>query len=210
MSSLLKRKKFKVFLTFIALLLFIATFFFLKGTSSVDTQIESGSVASFLNKLPYKEVASLGAVGTQGHQSDDIKGDIVRVEDIRDNYGVNLEDKFGNYALEFVTYANDLFEVNHLTHYAEYYSALAQSIKSKNFPLLFVLRNKEQEGDRERFTLYALASDGSICQMGFDFFIRGDIDEGEDFYTSNSLFNHVTFYKHSCDRGKKVSEILNG
>lgn len=208
MSSFSTKKK--SILLLLVLVCSLSILLFIPKNDGVKAQIENATVQNYLKNLPYKEVSTLGAIGTPGHQSNDLKGDLLVITDIRDNYGSNLDERFRNYTTDFITYANDLFEVNHLTHYADYYSALAQSIKSENFPFFFVLRDKIQEPGRERFTAYALSSDGDLCYLPFDFFIPGDIDEGEDFYTSDSLFNHVTYYKQGCWENKKIVEVLNG
>ena len=150
-------------------------------------------------QLPYDKVKVLGAIGSDGHSSNDLKSDIRELSLVRDNYGSDTAEKFGNYVEDYVKFANDLFEVNHLTHYADYYSALWQGYESENFPYTFVVRNTTQSDGREKFTAVGVTTQGAICIRSFDFFIPGDIDEGEDFYTNNSVFDHVTFYSTKCN-----------
>jgi hypothetical protein len=166
-------------------------------------------VQGYLAGLPYNKVKSLGTIGSEGHSSDDLKSDMKELNMVRDNYGDSVTGKFGNYVEDYTKYANDLFEVNHLTHYADYYSALWQSYQSDNFPLSFIVRNSEQGNGREKFTAVGVTKKGVICLRSFDFFIQKDIDEGEDFYTNDSIFDHVTYYPAKCNLPGKLENYLN-
>lgn len=166
-------------------------------------------VSEYLKANYSSEIATFGAIGSEGHWSRDLKGNALTLDEVRDNYGEDWAEKFHNFLRDFITYSNDFVDVNHKLHQADYYNTLAGMYQSKNFPLSYIVRNKEQSGGRERFTMVSESSTGLVCREGFDFYIPGDIDEGEDYFTENTFIDHVTYYGVTCDNEVKFEELLN-
>lgn len=166
-------------------------------------------VSEYLKANYSSEIATFGAIGSEGHWSRDLKGDALTLDEVRDNYGEDWAEKFHNFLRDFITYSNDFIDVNHKLHQADYYNTLVGMYQSRNFPLSYIVRNKEQSGGRERFTMVSESSTGLVCRESFDFYIPGDIDEGEDYFTENTFIDHVTYYGVTCDNEVKFEELLN-